>query len=130
MNKEMDLKSAEGKGSSPRREFKLFRARNQKVGRNSLLEAIAQVNGGSVVSRVIDEGGLMKMKMVVKKQDLKQMLELLKGGNNSNASPCMSLEQRLILMRKRQVLRENQGKRSSLRSSWKPVLQSIPEELL
>ncbi|CAN1771085.1 hypothetical protein LINPERHAP1_LOCUS11780 [Linum perenne] len=64
------------------------------------------------------------MKVLVKKQDLKQMLELL-GDAFSN------VEQRLNLLRRKQASRGNGGKGCRVSSSrpWIPALQSIPEEL-
>ncbi|KAF9600420.1 hypothetical protein IFM89_009335 [Coptis chinensis] len=131
----MALKQVEEIGS-PKRDFKFSKARNQKSVRSNLLEAIAQVHGGSVVSSK-DEDGVVRMKIVVKKQDLKNMLEKISGGNNdtrqappvqSAFSSVLTLEHRLNIMRKRHVKRvENANK--GCRSSWRPMLQSIPEEL-
>ncbi|PIA56730.1 hypothetical protein AQUCO_00700822v1 [Aquilegia coerulea] len=126
------LKVAEEKGS-PKRESRISKARSQKSMRSSLLEAIAQVHGGDVVSRK-DEDGVVRMKIVVKKQDLKQMLEMIGGGTNDSPkastvlsafSSILTLEQRLNIMRKRQMRRAERHKGCG--STWRPVLQSIPE---
>ncbi|KAL6346912.1 hypothetical protein AAG906_003029 [Vitis piasezkii] len=124
---EMGLRAAEGKASQ-KKELRLWRAMGQKGVKGSLLEAIAQVNGGSNVVSHSDEDGVLRMKIVVKKQDLKQMLEVMRGGKSSAHQPSLSLEQRLNLLRRKHVLRGNQSNRSR-RSSWRPALHSIPEEL-
>ncbi|XVF67977.1 hypothetical protein PTKIN_Ptkin10aG0165400 [Pterospermum kingtungense] len=121
--------------ASPKREFKQLRSRNQRNLRSNLLEAISQANnnGGTVVSR-INEDGIVRVKIVVRKQDLKQMLGIINGGgrnvsaNNYPSSPSLSsVEERLNLLRRKHVLsRSSVIKRS--RHCWSPQLQSIPEE--
>ncbi|KAI3447916.1 hypothetical protein Pfo_004581 [Paulownia fortunei] len=117
-----------------RRESRHLRAgRNQKAVASNILEAIAQLSGGHAA-----EDGLppTRMKIVVKKEDLKQVLEAIRDGRSavrraSASTPAAtSLEQRLNLMRRRQILRAaNQVKGRNRLGSWRPVLQSIPEEL-
>ncbi|EOX97571.1 Uncharacterized protein TCM_006557 [Theobroma cacao] len=116
----------EGK-ASPKREFKQVRSRNQKALRSNLLEAIAEANGGGVVSH-INEDGVVRMKIVVRKQDLKQMLGMINGGGriSSNQSPSPSVEERLNLLRRKHLMRSNAVKKSP--RPWSPELQSIPEE--
>ena len=116
---------------SPKREFKQLRNRNQKNLRSNLLEAIAQSNSGGVVSH-INEDGVVRMKIVVRKQDLKQMMGIINGGGGKNisanyqSSPSpTSVEERLNLMRRKHVLRSYAIKS---RHCWSPELQSIPEE--
>lgn len=116
--------------ATQKREFRYLKARNQKKNSNIIEAAFAQVNnngGGSVISQSVEEGGTVtRMKILVRKQDLKQALEVMRGAKNitkQSAMPGMSLEQRLNLMRKRQMLRAS-------RRNWRPVLQSIPEEEL
>ncbi|KAG8497809.1 hypothetical protein CXB51_006689 [Gossypium anomalum] len=131
----------EGK-ASPKRDFKQSKSRNQKsLTRSSnnsyLLEAIANASnnrGGGVVSH-IHENGALRVKIVVKKQDLRQMLGIINGGtgkNNNNyyyqsSPPSISVEERVNLLRKKQLLRSNAIKKKS-RHCWSPELQSIPEE--
>ncbi|CAN1276342.1 hypothetical protein LINPERPRIM_LOCUS15984 [Linum perenne] len=71
------------------------------------------------------------MKVLVKKQDLKQMLELLGDGKLQSSSSFSNVEQRLNLLRRKQASRGNGGKGCRVSSSrpWIPALQSIPEEL-
>ncbi|KAL1554467.1 hypothetical protein AAHA92_15023 [Salvia divinorum] len=114
----------EGK-SSPRRRFSRS-GRIQKPVASSILEAISHINGREIAA----EDG--RMKIVVRKEDLKQVLEAIRenGGGWGRrtaevAAPTLSLEQRLNLMRRRQILRAA----SRSRRSWRPVLQSIPEEM-
>lgn len=140
----MELKYfSAGNKASPKRSdhqySRLHRARNhQKVNtRSNLLDAIAKSNGD--VSQT-EEDGVVRMKIVVRKQDLKQMLEVM-GGNNSNNKQAknnsnttsflasLTAEQRLSLLRKKHVLMRANSAKQSRRSSWSPVLQSIPEEL-
>ncbi|OAY52280.1 hypothetical protein MANES_04G070500v8 [Manihot esculenta] len=127
----MELRVAEGKASSPKREIRSLRARNHRSLRNNLLESIAQANGGSVVSQV-NEDGVVRMKLLVRKQDLRQMLEVMRGhGKNisqQQSFSSLSVEQRLNLLRKKQLLRANAAAKESRRRSWTPQLQSIPEE--
>ena len=118
---------------TPKRVFRQFRAQNQKNSRSDMLETAVNVNGGGVVS-CIEKDGVVRMKIIVKKQDLTQMLEVMGGGGKSKAHlqpsnlPSLSAEQRLNLLQKKHVLRANTTKESSS-SSWSPALQSIPEEL-
>ncbi|PSS21773.1 VWFA domain-containing protein [Actinidia chinensis var. chinensis] len=122
------LNVAEGRGS-PKREFsRLSRARNQRAMiRSNMLEAMAQVRSSG------SEDGVVRMKIIVKKQDLNQMLELIRNGNKMDpkssvsTTPSLCLEQRLNFLRRRHQLRANQVK-GSPRSYWRPALQSIPEE--
>ncbi|RZC54992.1 hypothetical protein C5167_013842 [Papaver somniferum] len=113
----LSLKIAEEMGmSSPKRaDSRLsLSARSQKAtAKSNLLESVAQLHGAGVVSHT-DENGAVRMKIRVKKQDLKQMLEMMNNGqkNNTNdtqhrhqsstlASSDLSLEQRLHFMRRR-----------------------------
>ncbi|GMN38228.1 hypothetical protein TIFTF001_007468 [Ficus carica] len=145
----MELKYFGGSGkASPRRsdhQLRSFRARSQSRtsntrSSNSLFDAIAKANGGGHVVSQTEEDGVVRMKIVVKKQDLKQMLAAMGGCNNNNINnkddddkkqanlPRLSVEQRLNLLRKKHLLRANLAKQNR-RGSWSPVLQSIPEEL-
>ncbi|KAG8368054.1 hypothetical protein BUALT_Bualt15G0005500 [Buddleja alternifolia] len=125
----MELKIAEER-SSPRREFRFSRAgRNQKAVSSNILEAIAQFSGGEAVPT---EGG--RMKIVVKKEDLKHVLEAIGGSRSagrrvSASPPGVSLEQRLNFMRRRHILRAASQVKGRSHGPWRPVLQSIPEEL-
>lgn len=105
--------------SSPRRRFSRS-GRIQKPVASSIMEAISHINGGEIAA----EDG--RMKIVVRKEDLKQVLEAIRenggGWGRRTAEANLSLEQRLNLMRTRQILRAG-------RRSWRPVLQSIPEEI-
>ncbi|KAF8390533.1 hypothetical protein HHK36_025060 [Tetracentron sinense] len=93
------------------------------------VEAIAQVHGGGVISRS-NEDGVVQMKIVVRKQDLKHMLAMMGGAKNCGHQAHSLLEQRINIMRRRLHRRadlvKGLGRR---RSPWRPALQSIPEEL-
>ncbi|EYU37982.1 hypothetical protein ABFS82_02G005400 [Erythranthe guttata] len=124
----MESKIAEEKSSSQRREFRFSRSgRNQKASASNILEAIAEISGGEMAAA---EDG--RMKIMVKKEDLKQVLEAIRDGRglgrrNSASPPPVSLEQRLNLMRRRQILRAANQVKGRSRGSWMPALQSIPE---
>uniref|UniRef100_A0A6N2L5P7 Uncharacterized protein n=1 Tax=Salix viminalis TaxID=40686 RepID=A0A6N2L5P7_SALVM len=117
------LKVSEGR-SSPKRDFRAFRGRSHRSLKSNLLESDAQVKGGSVVSHSTNEDGIVRMKLVVRKQDLKQVLELMRGCESST-NQSLPLEQRL-----RKHLSRFNAAMGSCRRSWTPALQSIPEELL
>lgn len=113
---------------SPNGAFRrLFRARCRKNAKpNSLLEAIAKASreGTGFVSQS-EENGVVRIKMVVKKTDLAQVLEAMgsDGGRGEGAAPAsVSVEQRLALMRRKQLLRAKLAA-----ATWSPALQSIPE---
>ncbi|KAK9135817.1 hypothetical protein Syun_015147 [Stephania yunnanensis] len=127
----MELMKFGEEKSSPRRESRLSRGRSQKAMRSNILEAIAQMQGGSIVSRR-DEDGTLRMKIVVKKQDLKHFLGMMGSGNNgsnnqASLSSLTTLEQRLHVLRSRQVRRSAEVAKSGS-GPWRPALQSIPEE--
>lgn len=148
----MELKVAEDKSWLKREYLRTStRGRNQKAGgmRSNILDAIARVNKGT--GEIICEtdelrGGAVRMKIRVKKEDLKQVLEVMRDDSKSinyinhrlqySSSPAASLsssssslEQRLILLRKRQLMRTAQIRIRQRGSTWTPALQSIPEEL-
>ncbi|KAM1003236.1 hypothetical protein ACFX13_003624 [Malus domestica] len=121
--------------------FRHFRApinrKNNLIRSNAFMEAVVKVNGDhrrqstSVISHHTREDGAVRMKILVRKEDLKQVLELMNGSSIHNqasvvrASSSFSLEQRLNVLRKKQVQRAKQRRQSS----WSPELQSIPEEI-
>ncbi|KAL7082889.1 hypothetical protein ACP275_14G129000 [Erythranthe tilingii] len=94
--------------------------RNQNAATANILEAIAQLSGGGQQPRT-------RMKILVKKEDLKQVMDAIRDGCGAVRRPppsgAGSLEQRLNWMRRRQILRQMKAG-----GSWRPVLQSIPEE--
>lgn len=139
-----------GKGCpSPngKRELRWSRSgRNQKFGRTTLLEAIAK--GGNVTSYTAQDG-TVRMKILVKKQDLKHILNLKGDINNNNndddhgvlkanhgrpvlvmppASSSMVMERRLydLMMKRRRS--QSHISSSTTCSTWRPALHSIPEE--
>ncbi|KAI3499302.1 hypothetical protein L1887_35097 [Cichorium endivia] len=92
---------------------------------------------GGAVSQTLQKDGVVRMKILVKRQQLEQVLEQVvkKNGKNegrhvrrpmSRSSASKSLEQRLKDMKRIQVLRRQQVNRDC-RNYWRPVLQSIPE---
>lgn len=129
----MEVKFAEDRCAWPKRssESKISRTRSQKANvMSNILDAIAKDFSSQ------EKGEVVRMKIVVKKEDLKQVLEALRDGNinenRSQISPSqvavLSLEQRLNFMRKRQQIRKANQIKLRNNSSWMPVLQSIPED--
>ncbi|KAA0025124.1 hypothetical protein E5676_scaffold3037G00200 [Cucumis melo var. makuwa] len=118
---------------SPNGTFRrLFRARCRKSAKaNCLLEAIAKASreGTGFVSHS-EENGVVRIKMVVKKTDLAQVLEAMGGGGGDGgggggvAAASVSIEQRLAIVRRKQLLRAKLAA-----ATWSPALQSIPEEI-
>ncbi|KAG1355386.1 hypothetical protein COCNU_07G014980 [Cocos nucifera] len=92
-------------------------------------EAIEQAHGGRVIDRD-DENGVVTVKIVVTKQQLRQMVASTgRGWSNSGlhhlaAPPRM--EQLLHVLRRRHMKRAEAEKGHG--SGWRPALQSIPEE--
>ncbi|GFP87490.1 hypothetical protein PHJA_000892700 [Phtheirospermum japonicum] len=75
----MESKNAEDQKSSPRRDLRFSRSgRNQKAMAQNILEAIAQFSGGEIAAAAEDG----RMKIVVKKEDLKQVLEAIRDGRS------------------------------------------------
>ncbi|WCJ39929.1 hypothetical protein M5689_020875 [Euphorbia peplus] len=93
----------------------------------SALESIVQVKNSHR-----NEDGVVRMKVLVRKEDLKQMLQLMKNRNgspishpNTSLSSSSSLvEQRLKILRRKHLARTNVVKSSH---NWAPALHSIPE---
>lgn len=129
-----NLKVTAGGKSSPKREmFRSWRSRQQRSMKSNLMEAITQVSGGGdCVFSETREDGVVRMKVKVRKEDLRQMLEVMKSSksNDNNVQLPLSLDQRLNLLRRKHFLRSNSTMKEGQRGrSWRPVLQSIPEEV-
>ncbi|KAI3774262.1 hypothetical protein L1987_48810 [Smallanthus sonchifolius] len=98
---------------------------------------ISDRRGAVSVSHSVEKG-VVRMKILVKRQELQQVLEQVtnrKGDNKGNhvnlrqvSRPPSSkmLEQRLKDMKRMRILRSRQMKRDC-RSYWRPALESIPE---
>lgn len=133
-----------GSKASPKREVRASKNRQQqKTVTSNVMEAIAQVSngGGGVHVSEANDNGVVRMKIMVRKQDLKQILQVMNmnGANNSHRGRSQaanaplsapSTEQWLNLLRRKHniVKAVNSGKENQ-RRSWRPELQSIPEEL-
>ncbi|KAI3718295.1 hypothetical protein L6452_19159 [Arctium lappa] len=93
---------------------------------------------GGVVSQMVEHNGVVRMKILVKRQQLEQVLEQVvkkreadKGihvnlQRLSKSSVPKSLEQRLNDLKRMQIQRSSKSKRDC-RGFWKPALRSIPE---
>ncbi|CAH1420349.1 unnamed protein product [Lactuca virosa] len=105
-----------------------------------ILKAIG-VRGG-VVSRTVEDGGVVRMKILVKRQEMEQVLEqvMKKRDDNkenhikvnnlrqlSRSLASKSLEPQLDDTKKMNIVKSDQVNRDC-RSYWRPALQSIPEE--
>nr|CAD1844789.1 unnamed protein product [Ananas comosus var. bracteatus] len=98
------------------------------------VEAIEQACGARIVAQ--DElSGAVRVKIVLSKQQLKQMVAMI-GRGRSNAGPQQSsliavgfpqnLEQLFYALRRRHAKKSEAAK--GRRNRWRPALQSIPEE--
>uniref|UniRef100_A0A803LGA1 Uncharacterized protein n=1 Tax=Chenopodium quinoa TaxID=63459 RepID=A0A803LGA1_CHEQI len=103
-----------------------------KIDKNTtLLEAL--VKGGYITSHKAEDGKV-KMRILVNKHDLKQLLETMMNNENNGtskvllpkASPLPEVERRLRDLMKRKRATNAKGRQSS--TNWRPALQSIPEE--
>lgn len=121
----------------PKRAFRPCKARNYQANvRRNMLETIVNANDVGIVS-CVEEDGVVRMKIVVKKQDVKQILQVMREDHKSSnahhdrSSPpsSSSAEQRLNLLRKKYLLRSVDVAKESRSCSWSPALQSIPEEV-
>ncbi|RZB89561.1 Polyamine transporter PUT1 [Glycine soja] len=125
----MELKAA-----SLRRGYELLKG-HQKQKKNRLAKGVLESNivnpkgngGVGVVSCTEEVGGVVRMKIVVRKSELKQLVEVMNGGVKSTMSVSCSVEQRLNLLRKKKYLSRANGNHQKC---WSPVLQSIPEDKL
>ncbi|XP_010918149.1 uncharacterized protein [Elaeis guineensis] len=93
-------------------------------------EGIEEAHGGKVVGRD-DENGVVTVKIVVTKEQLRQMVASTgRGWSNAGlhqlAAPP-SMEQLLHVLRRRHMKKAEAGKGCN-GSGWRPALQSIPEE--
>jgi hypothetical protein len=106
--------------------------------RRNMLETIVNANDVGIVS-CVEEDGVVRMKIVVKKQDVKQILQVMREDHKISSSnahhhdrsspPSSSAEQRLNLLRNKYLLRSVDLAKESRSCSWSPALQSIPEEV-
>lgn len=113
---------------------KYWRKQDQQINQISILrfmatknlEVIKRIsNHRGVVSQSV-ENGVVRMKILVKREDLEQVLEKVRSKQNHvNLRPMgsRSLEQRLKDM-KRMRIRQRKG---DCRKYWRPALESIPE---
>ncbi|KAK9048495.1 hypothetical protein SSX86_032539 [Deinandra increscens subsp. villosa] len=104
-----------------------------------ILKAVA-VRGGGAVSRSVEEGGVVRMKILIKRQELEQVIK--KSGENDKENRVKRYNHRQLSRSlaskslKAPVIDDRvKVKRVSFdqvnvdcRSHWRPELQSIPEE--
>lgn len=125
----MELNVSVGPTASPKREFHSLK---QKSLKSNLMESIAKVNSKAVVSQ-FNADGTVRLKLLVRKQDLKQIIEAARSGiinvyHHQQFHPTFSsIEQRLSVFRRKHLMKAR--KESYRRGSWTPALQTIPEEL-
>ncbi|GJU37174.1 hypothetical protein Tco_1185528 [Tanacetum coccineum] len=94
---------------------------------------------GGMVSRTVDQNGVVRMKILVKRHELEQVLDRVAKKTDHNKQNHVSiryisrspaskslLDQRLKDMKRMRILKSRQIK-GNCRGSWRPALQSIPE---
>nr|GEY03957.1 hypothetical protein [Tanacetum cinerariifolium] len=88
---------------------------------------------GGLVSRTVDENGVVRMKILVKRHELEQVLDCVAKKTDhvcirhiSRSPASKSLDQRLKGMKRMRILKSKKIK-GDCRGSWRPALQSIPE---
>ncbi|KAI3765685.1 hypothetical protein L2E82_15727 [Cichorium intybus] len=86
-----------------------------------------------VVSRTVGRDGVVRMKILVKRHQLEQILQQVVQKNNNMGNHIKirpvskSLERRLKDIKRIQIQRSKQVKRNCRGYNWRPALQSIPE---
>nr|KYP69202.1 hypothetical protein KK1_008389 [Cajanus cajan] len=112
------------KGVSMRRGYELLKGSMQRKNRaKGVMEGTVPIpKGNGVVSCTEEGGGVVRVKIVVRKSELKQLVEVMNGVKSTMS--VSSVEQRLNLLWKKKYSNGNHHK------CWSPVLQSIPEENL
>lgn len=92
------------------------------------------LDGREVVSyQKNGEGEVVRMKILVKKENLEKVLEAMSAntGKSSDIASILSsslfLEERISAMKRRRISRATPVKLSCHHSSWRPALYSIPE---
>lgn len=110
--------------------------KNKMVDANTRADAdvISGFGGGSeVVSHHKNEGEVVRMKILVKKEDLDKVLQLVnantsKSSEYSSISSSLYLEECINSLKRERLSRANLAKsRCRPNSSWSPALHSIPE---
>lgn len=93
-------------------------------------QAQAHARDDVVVSRAGEDSGIVRLKIVVTKKQLRQMVAGMDQGRRSGAAAAASLELELL---RHSLRRRQQGRRAEkgplCRDRWRPRLQSIPEEV-
>lgn len=120
--------------SSPKKDQQHSKSRPLKARNNNNAQRSHHFNA---IDREEEKDGVMRVTILVRKEDLEQMLEsignkrLVVNYNNTDhlqnkSAPTISLEQRIGFLRKKQLLRAREARPRGC--PWSPVLQSIPEE--
>ena len=86
---------------------------------------------GGAVTQTVQKDGVVRLKILVKRQQLEQVLQQVVKKNDNKEKchvilPRSSAQQRLKDMKMMQNLRSKQVKRDC-RNYWRPILRSIPE---
>lgn len=98
--------------------------------RNRMMEFL-----GGAVSQSLQQDGVVRLKILVKRQQLEQVLgQVVKKHDNNErchvirprSSASKWIQQWLKDMKRIQILRSHQVKRD-FRTYWRPILRSIPE---
>lgn len=123
--------------------LKFWRGRNDnKFLKNKMVDEYTRTDA-DVISVLIEEseavshrkndGEVLRMKIIVKKEDLEKVLQFmggntLKSSDNSSISSSLYLEECINALKRRSISKANPVKsRRHPNSSWSPALHSIPE---
>jgi hypothetical protein len=95
--------------------------------------AIQQSTGEAIIDAAGEGGaGAMRVKIVLSKQQLKQVVAAVTGGNDGSFSLPPPLEQLVSVLKrqhaKKQAAVEEEVAAARRGGRWSPALQSIPEE--
>ncbi|KAK1370367.1 hypothetical protein POM88_036459 [Heracleum sosnowskyi] len=124
--------------------LKFWRGRkDKKLLKNKMVDADTRrdadvisvlIGGSEVESHSENEGEVVRMKILVKTEDLDKVLQFVrantrKSSDNSSISSSFYLEDCINALKRRRLSRANPVKsiRCHPNSSWSPVLHSIPE---
>lgn len=94
--------------------------------KNRVLEGMVGGKGKGMVSWREEDGGVVRMKIMVRKSELKDVIQMMSAVNPtlSLESSVSCVEQRLKLLWKTKYVSTTKRNRHTC---WTPVLQTIPE---
>ncbi|PWZ24676.1 hypothetical protein Zm00014a_030855 [Zea mays] len=90
--------------------------------------AIEQSTGESIADSAAAAEGAMRVKIVLSKQQLKQVAAAVAGGGSAAFAALPPALEQLVSVLRRQHNAKKQAAAGRRRGRWSPALQSIPEE--